>query len=159
MEFASRTEDIIWLAALLEGEGHFALARKTSPLPSPVIRLKMADRDVVERAARIMGGKYVAKRAAPRPEWSDLYHTALSGHPALDLLREMRPYLGHRRGAKADSMLASDYAATVRRADSDLCKRGHPLAGDNLYITPHNGHRQCKQCRRDRNAGHHKDPT
>lgn len=27
------------------------------------------------------------------------------------------------------------------------CIRGHPLAGDNLYVSP-NGHRQCRSCRK-----------
>lgn len=28
----------------------------------------------------------------------------------------------------------------------DVCKRGHPLAGDNLYVQPSNGKRYCRSC-------------
>lgn len=37
-------------------------------------------------------------------------------------------------------------AAAMRRAQSD-CKRGHPLSGDNLFITSQ-GSRGCKECRK-----------
>lgn len=33
------------------------------------------------------------------------------------------------------------------------CKRGHPLTGDNLRISQR-GHRQCKECGRQRNRAH-----
>jgi len=35
-----------------------------------------------------------------------------------------------------------------RRAKGSSCCRGHPLSGDNLYLTP-NGRRQCRECRRE----------
>jgi len=34
----------------------------------------------------------------------------------------------------------------------DACKRGHPLVGDNLYIHPKDGVRECRACRDARNA-------
>lgn len=34
-----------------------------------------------------------------------------------------------------------------RKSDRTLCKRGHPLSGDNLYVTP-DGRRQCRTCHR-----------
>lgn len=30
------------------------------------------------------------------------------------------------------------------------CKRGHPLSGDNVYLTRGDGRRQCRACRRER---------
>lgn len=36
--------------------------------------------------------------------------------------------------------------AAARHARQIHCKRGHPLSGDNLYITP-DGRRQCKICK------------
>lgn len=38
---------------------------------------------------------------------------------------------------------------SARNARKDECLHGHPLSGDNLYVTP-NGARQCKQCQRAR---------
>lgn len=34
----------------------------------------------------------------------------------------------------------------------DECRRGHPLAGDNLYIQPSNGKKFCRECQRQRRA-------
>jgi len=32
------------------------------------------------------------------------------------------------------------------------CKRGHPLSGDNVYLNPSSGSRQCKACLKERRA-------
>lgn len=37
----------------------------------------------------------------------------------------------------------------VPNRDKTHCIHGHPLSGDNLYVNPNNGRRQCKQCRLD----------
>lgn len=48
--------DIAWLAGILEGEGCFSLAnRGIGRKRSPRIFLKMTDKDVIERAALMMG--------------------------------------------------------------------------------------------------------
>lgn len=36
---------------------------------------------------------------------------------------------------------------TGRRARQTHCIHGHPLSGDNLYISPANGTRKCRACR------------
>ena len=38
------------------------------------------------------------------------------------------------------------------------CKRGHPLSGDNLYIDPSSGFRQCKACCRERQRREYHNP-
>lgn len=30
-----------------------------------------------------------------------------------------------------------------------ICKRGHELAGDNLYVIPSTGKRRCRRCRNE----------
>ncbi len=40
---------------------------------------------------------------------------------------------------------------TAVNARKAICKRGHPLEGDNLSIRP-NGYRECRQCRREADA-------
>lgn len=37
----------------------------------------------------------------------------------------------------------------ARNAQKTTCAKGHPYAGDNLYLTPREGHRRCRQCNRD----------
>ena len=44
------------------------------------------------------------------------------------------------------TMRGVEEAAKIRRAQTH-CKRGHPLSGDNLFMT-HGGSRGCKECRR-----------
>lgn len=46
----------------------------------------------------------------------------------------------------AEHVNASVNPASINSAKAD-CKRGHPLAGDNLYINP-SGERQCRECGR-----------
>ncbi len=79
-------EDLVWLAGLLEGEGTFDLHRGRYAR----IRLGMTDRDVVGRAATIMGSRIrLSLRAAPaQPTW----HTEISGERAAAI---MRPRLRH----------------------------------------------------------------
>jgi hypothetical protein len=57
-----------------------------------------------------------------------------------------------RRLALENLDAARDAAAKSRR-DQELCKRGHPLSGENLFINS-GGSRGCKQCRRIHKATH-----
>lgn len=34
-----------------------------------------------------------------------------------------------------------------------VCSRGHEMTGDNLYISPSKGHRQCRKCKQLRDRG------
>jgi hypothetical protein len=38
-----------------------------------------------------------------------------------------------------------------------FCKRGHPLSGDNLYVSP-KGFRQCRMCSRSNHTAYRKTP-
>lgn len=44
---------------------------------------------------------------------------------------------------------------TARKARQTHCIRGHPLSGDNLYVTPKDGRRQCRICRGYASARHY----
>ncbi len=61
-------KDLAWLGGLLEGEGCFMI-----PKGSPRIALAMSDKDVVQRAARLMGLNVQA------PCHPDRVRTALAG--------------------------------------------------------------------------------
>jgi len=97
------------LAWLLEGEGSFMVnkGRNNSRKRWPVVVLKMTDEDIVRGAAKLAGvgrvyGPYCP--APPRkPFWSwQVWVKADS----LALMRNVRPYMGQRRGAKIDEILA-----------------------------------------------------
>ena len=87
-------DDLIWLAGLLEGEGCFDLHRGRYPR----IRLGMKDRDVVGRAATLLGAR-VRVTFHPAPK-AAMWHTEISGAAALDLLTALLPHMGVRRSAK-----------------------------------------------------------
>ncbi len=92
--------DLVWLAGLLEGEGSFDLHRGRYPR----IRLGMTDRDVVGRAATLMGaGIRLSLRRAPL---TSTWHTEISGVRATELLRLLLPHMGARRSGKIAAILA-----------------------------------------------------
>ena len=94
-----RKKDLYWLAGLLEGDGSFYFQA------TPSIKLSMTDRDVVKKAALIMGasllGPYIDKRTNTRkPMWM----ANLCGPKALSLLEKLLPHMGERRTARIKSI-------------------------------------------------------
>lgn len=92
-------DDLMWLAGLLEGEACFDLHRGKYPR----IRLGMTDRDVVGRAATLLGGK-VRLSLKPRPQ-AAMWHVEVSGAKAVALMRRVLPFMGARRSAKIAEIL------------------------------------------------------
>ena len=66
----------------------------------------------------------------------------------LEVLVVLLPYLGSRRRARAEEILA--LPAVSRQAERTHCIRGHELSGDNLRLIKYGGgyHRRCKACER-----------
>lgn len=91
--------DLVWLSGLLEGEGSFDLHRGRYPR----IRLGMTDRDVVGRAATLMGTR-VRLSLRPRP-YKATWHTEVSGTRAAAIMRLILPHMGARRSAKIAEVL------------------------------------------------------
>ena len=92
-------EETAWLAGLLEGEGCFAMGSGVQVI------LAMTDEDIVRRAAVLMGDTRVTvrDRAPYKPQWKSVAY----GTEAERVMRAIRPYLGSRRGAKVDALLAA----------------------------------------------------
>jgi hypothetical protein len=120
--------ELAWLAGLLEGEASF-LAPSTlvggESYRYPKIVVNMADRDVIEHAASLLGGNVVYPLPPSQPHYKPQFRAALSGWAAAERMRELRPWMGERRGAKIDSILA-EYdtreliLARRRRSDSGI---------------------------------------
>jgi len=91
--------DWAWLAGVLEGEGSFIRNNGTSQCA-----LKMADRDVVERAASIMGG--TVRERKPHRGTKPLWEIAVYGDNAIRMMKGVRRWMGDRRGARIDELLA-----------------------------------------------------
>lgn len=111
----SEHEEWIWLAGLLEGEGWFGIEvnRPGGRRDMIHVGLEMCDKDIVERAHRIaQGARPVIRRISNKPSrngvgvYKDSYTFRIFGQKAEDVMRRVRPYMGERRGAKIDGLLA-----------------------------------------------------
>lgn len=92
-------DDLLWLAGLLEGEGAFDFHRGRYPR----IRLGMTDRDVVGRAATLIGSR-VRLSLRPAPAQAT-WHTEVSGKRADEVMRAILPFMGSRRSGKIATIL------------------------------------------------------
>ncbi len=102
--------DRAWLAGLLEGEGCFGWYPKSCDM---LVQVGMTDRDVIERAAALMGtafrGPYRQKSHQP------IYQTAARGQTAVALMRELLPLMGERRQGRIRQSLADWQARPNQR--------------------------------------------
>ena len=98
--------ELAWLVGLLEGEGSFLKAPPSSP-NCPRISLEMTDRDIVERAATLMGGNAVERINLRNVLWKPAYRVSLKGSRAVALMQILYPKMGVRRRAQIDAALAT----------------------------------------------------
>lgn len=112
--------DLIWLSALLEGEG----ALDVSKGKYPRVRLAMVDRDVVTRAAQLMGCRVrLSLHGKPaQPTW----HAEVTGVRASQIMQAILPYMGTRRSQQIAKALAAEAFRNVTRSS---------LPGPQLEIT------------------------
>lgn len=92
-------EDVIWLAGLLEGEGTFDLHRGKYPR----VRVGMTDRDVVGRAATLLGAN-VRLSMKPSP-YKATWHAEVSGEKATAVMLAVLPFMGSRRSGRIAEVL------------------------------------------------------
>lgn len=116
--------DIVWLAAWLEGEGWFGLSKG-----SIAIQATSTDLDVVTRAGQLMGARSVhPKKLGTNPNHQQAYTVRVTGNRAEKTMRLVRPHMGRRRGEKIDFLLQHradgpkrrSAASTRRWADPEL---------------------------------------
>jgi hypothetical protein len=107
--------DLYWLAGLLEGEGSFLAGPPSSPR-SPAVQVSMVDRDIVERAAALLG---VAVTVVPsrRDGWRTAYGARVRGSRAVLWMRRLHPLMGARRRAQIERAVASHGPDPRRRLD------------------------------------------
>lgn len=73
------------------------------------VQLVSCDRDIIERVIDLVGhgrvlGPYKSQQR--KENHSIQWRWQISGERAKDLMRQIRPYMGERRGAKIDESLA-----------------------------------------------------
>lgn len=96
--------DLHWLAGLLEGEGTFLAGPPSAP-ETVIVRVAMTDRDVVERAGRLLERAVVPLRAR-QPHHRQAFGVTVRGTAAASLMSSLRPLLGLARNVQIDTVLA-----------------------------------------------------
>jgi hypothetical protein len=120
----SNSEETAWLAGLLEGEGSFFMISSRvggKVYRYPCVAVAMTDRDVIERAASLMGTvvRFAQNTRGNKPYW----RAHRTGAPAVEIMQRIRSLMGKRRSGRIDGLIAEWDArepAAVRRARS--CK-------------------------------------
>ena len=97
-------DDILWLAGLLEGEGWFGVMnapwqREGAGVGYGIaaISLNMKDRDVVWRAAVLMGATRIVEVNPKKSHWSTTYQIKIVGQKATRVMMALLPHMGERR--------------------------------------------------------------
>lgn len=104
--------EIAWLAGLLEGEGCFYSQGRSNGCG---LILGMTDKDVVEKAANLVGGK-VRTKSEKRPNHKPAWAFHLTGDTAVSVMKQVLPYMGQRRSQKIKEVLEK---AANRRTPSE----------------------------------------
>jgi hypothetical protein len=129
-----------WLVGILEGEGTFLCGAPSKP-GTPILRVSMTDRDVVEHVARLFGRAVVRLRRR-KPHHKLPYATTIKGAPAGQVMSAVRPFLSTTRQLQIDRALSS-LEATPRRRDrrrtdaSDFVSRFTPPPVSSRTPTTH----------------------
>jgi len=125
------TLDIAWLAGILEGEGSFIQGKGSTP----AIFLGMNDKDVVEKAAAIVGAKSI-QTIQGTGNRSTHYRWQIGSTNAIQWCMTIYTLMGERRKARIRELIA-DYKSSRHYRKKNKC--GHP-------DRRHFGNHQCRQC-------------
>jgi hypothetical protein len=129
-----------WLVGVLEGEGTFLRGAPSKP-GTPILRVSMTDRDVVERVAKLLGRTVVRLRRR-KPHHKLPYATTIKGAPAAQVMYAVRPFLGKTRELQIDRAISSWQTRRGprhrRRADgSDSLSPLMPVGDPSGTLTAH----------------------
>jgi len=90
---------------ILEGEGTFLRGAPSKP-GTPILRVSMTDRDVVDRVAKLFERAVVRLRRR-KPHHKLPYATTIKGAPAVRVMAAVRPFLGKTRQLQIDRAISS----------------------------------------------------
>ena len=98
--------DAAWLAGLLEGEGYFQITKPRHHHPTQiVIRLSMTDKDVVEKAAKLLNNVPINEKAKTT-ERKTIYAISLTKRDEVEkVLLQILPHMGSRRTQRINECL------------------------------------------------------
>jgi hypothetical protein len=137
------TQDIAWLAGIIEGEGCIYVRGG-----SPSLIVLMTDRDVVERVAGMLGSKVAT--VYRQHGYKTAYKTRVGGEAAATWIADLYEFLGERRKAKAIEALNA-FGNSTGKNKREFCGRGHVMIEQlgNCYKDK-SGHMVCLDCQKER---------
>ena len=120
------SQQIAWLAGLLEGEGSFMWAKT-----SPCVAIQMTDRDVLERAAKIMAAKvWSPYKPKGKPSYKPIFTIRIFGIQAIQWMMTVYRFMGERRRIKIAAVIKlwrdSDHPPRASRNTPQFAARCHP---------------------------------
>lgn len=119
-----------WLAGLMEGEGSFGnYSKKTSV--DLRLQLGMSDRDVIEKAAKLLGKEHIHTysrlgQGGYRIHHKPLHVLLIRGYLAARTMEAILPYMGERRSAKIRELLEIWNSREKRTRERGLPPTCHP---------------------------------
>lgn len=96
------SQEINWIAGLLEGEGCFQTRGENH---NPYIQLVMTDSDVVIKAAKILGCHKVIEGKPTTKVGKKIYRTCVYGRRAMGWMMTIYSLMGERRQQKIEECL------------------------------------------------------
>lgn len=99
-------EKTIWLAGLLEGEGCFTTTGAKKSYVA--VYLVSTDKDVVETASEIMDCKVQTLKRISSVSRKPQYRAVVQGDKARKIMRNVLPFMGHRRTVRITELLEAD---------------------------------------------------
>ena len=100
-------DDLLWLAGLLEGDGHFSLSKNSKSKPNRCgIKVQMIDADTVEKVASIFKVSMRSEnRIKTNKNHNKTYTAEIYCQKSLSLMKLLSPYMGVRRQQKIHEII------------------------------------------------------
>ena len=118
-----------WVAGLLEGEGSF-MWRKSN---SAKVSCQMTDIDVIFRLHKLIGGK-VYKTTKSQQHHKDAWVCVVSGISAVELMEDIGPLMGLRRGQRILEVLETYYKHEIELTKKHGETRQNALMAADEYL-------------------------
>ena len=101
--------EIAWLAGLIEGEGCFLRKKRQRGVTfQPIVQIRMSDKDVIDRAAALMGGNVKPMRPSDKttyPHKKQMWEVRVYDTKARTVMEAVYDLMGARRQAKIEDIL------------------------------------------------------
>lgn len=123
--------DTAWAAGLFEGEGYITIFQmEHNVLPLIRLGITMTDRDVLERFCRIVEcGRVTGEHRFGREHHKPTFRWAIGNRKDVErILLAFLPYLGERRTAKAQLMLAEIAKLDMTCENCGVVFRSHRIS-------------------------------